>query len=281
MLAPWCEAEAAPPIVRDFGIAAIEMWRAAYPGIAWDGTLVVAAPRDRADLLRFSRLTDNHETVDGDRIAALEPDLAGRFTAGLFFPAEGHMDPIAAMSHLLAEARRYGAGVEFGVSEDAGRPADVIVDCRGLEARGELPGLRGVRGERAVVKAHDVKLARCIRLLHPRHPLYVVPWSDGRFLIGATVVESEDTGPCTVRSALEILGAAYAVHPGFAEAEIVELGAGVRPAFSDNVPRAIADGRTIHVNGAYRHGFLLGPILADAVARYVSTGASHALLHVT
>lgn len=279
MLAPWCEAEAAPEIVRDLGIAGLEMWRAAYPGIVWNGTLVVAAARDRADFLRFARLTTEHETHDAGGLAGLEPELAGRFPAALFFPAEGHMDPILALQHLVAEAQRYGAEFHLGAPESAlPAGADVVIDCRGLAARSALPGLRGVRGERVVVQSSDVRLSRCVRLLHPRHPLYVVPWSDGRFLVGATVIESEDAGACTVRSALELLGAAYAVHPGFAEAEIVDIGAGVRPAYVDNVPAVVIDGRTIHVNGAYRHGFLLGPIMADAVAGYLATGAQHPLL---
>ncbi|MCV4600636.1 FAD-dependent oxidoreductase, partial [Escherichia coli] len=84
------------------------------------------------------------------------------------------------------------------------------------------------------------------------------------FMVGATVIESEDAGPVSVRSALELLGGAYAIHPAFAEAEILDLGAGVRPAFPDNIPRAIVTdgGRYIHVNGAFRHGFLLAPVLA-------------------
>jgi glycine oxidase len=72
-----------------------------------------------------------------------------------------------------------------------------------------------------------------------------------------------------VRSALELLGAAYALHPAFAEAEILDAGAGVRPAFADNVPRIVVRGRTLHVNGLYRHGFLLAPALAVQVARYL------------
>ena len=72
--------------------------------------------------------------------------------------------------------------------------------------------------------------------------------------------------PVTVRSALELLGSAYALHPAFGEAQIVELGAGVRPAFADNVPKIVVRGRTIHVNGLYRHGFLLAPVLAELVA---------------
>jgi glycine oxidase len=281
MLAPWCEGEAAEPIVRDLGIAALGLWRAAYPGIAWQGTLVVAPSRDRAELVRFARLTENHRTLSAADVASLEPDLGTRFATGLLYADEGHMDPIAALSHLLAGARAAGAEIAFGAALDpAEAPGDVVIDCRGLAARAALPRLRGVRGERIVVRAEDVALTRCVRLLHPRHPLYVVPWSDRRYLIGATVVESEDTSAMSVRSALELLGAAYAVHPGFAEAEIVDLGAGVRPAFPDNVPAVIVRDRTIYVNGAYRHGFLLGPVLAEAVAGWIERRAEHPLLQI-
>ena len=55
-------------------------------------------------------------------------------------------------------------------------------------------------------------------------------------MIGATSIESEDRG-VTLRSALELLSAAYALHPAFGEARIVEFGAGLRPAYPDNLPR--------------------------------------------
>jgi glycine oxidase len=100
-------------------------------------------------------------------------------------------------------------------------------------------------------------------------------------MVGATVLESEDWGPATVRSALELLGAAYALSPSFGEAEIVDIGAGVRPAFPDNVPRVIVaeGGRVIHVNGAFRHGFLLAPVLAEAVVSALTgEGERHPLV---
>ena len=131
-----------------------------------------------------------------------------------------------------------------------------------------------MRGERIVVKSREVNLSRPVRLLHPRFPLYVVPWGDGVYMIGATVIESEETGPISVRSALELLSAAYALDPAFAEAEIVLQGAGVRPAFPDNRPRIIVAERYIYVNGLYRHGFLLAPVMAELVADYIETGAT-------
>ena len=55
-------------------------------------------------------------------------------------------------------------------------------------------------------------------------------------MIGATEIESEDLSPASVRSTLELLSAAYAVHPGFAEARILELSVQCRPALPDNLP---------------------------------------------
>ncbi len=132
----------------------------------------------------------------------------------------------------------------------------------------------------AVVRSRDVTLTRPVRLLHPRFGLYVVPWSDHCYMVGATVIERDDAGPVTLRSALDLLGTAYALHPGFGEAEILELSAGVRPAFPDNVPRIIARGRRLLVNGAHRHGYLLAPVMADIAANHLETGATHPILIV-
>ena len=112
----------------------------------------------------------------------------------------------------------------------------IVIDCRGLSARDEQPELRGVKGEMIIVETNEVELSRPVRLIHPRWPLYVIPRGDNKFMLGATSIEAEDTG-VSVRSALELLGAAYAVHPAFAEARIVEFGSGLRPAFPDNLPR--------------------------------------------
>ena len=278
MLAPCCEAEAAEPVIRELGLASVAIWRETYPAVVANGTLVVAGTRDRVDLERFARMTEGFHALDAARVAALEPDLGGRFASGLFYPTEGHVEPRAAMRFLLEAARAAGAEIALGATWSDSGPnapdAQVVIDCRGLAARGELPGLRGVRGERLIVRSREVKLQRPVRLLHPRHPLYVVPWGDGRFMIGATVIESDDAGPITVRSALELLGAAYALHPAFAEAEILDAAAGVRPAFPDNVPKIVVHGRTLHVNGLYRHGFLMAPVLAQQVARHLEGGAT-------
>ena len=66
---------------------------------------MVAPARDGADLTRFAQRTSRHEWLDGERLAALEPDLAGRFRRALYFPDEAHLDPRKALAALAATSR--------------------------------------------------------------------------------------------------------------------------------------------------------------------------------
>jgi glycine oxidase len=91
-------------------------------------------------------------------------------------------------------------------------------------------------------------------------------------MVGATMIEAGERGRVTARSLLELLTAAYALHPGFGEAEVLEIGVDARPAFRDNLPRIRRRGATIHVNGLYRHGFLLAPAMARMAADLVLGG---------
>jgi glycine oxidase len=267
MLAPWCEGESAPAEVVELGQAALDWWERRALGVARNGTLVVAAPRDVGEIERFAARTTHHERVDEARIATLEPDLAGRFRKGLFFPGEGHLDPRAALAGLERCLAGRGVAIEYGVDGlTAAANAGTVLDCRGLAARDELDGLRGVRGEMLILRTSEIRLSRPVRFLHPRIPLYIVPRAGALFMVGATMIESAARGRITARSAIELLSAAYALHPAFGEAEIVETRADVRPAFPDNLPRVVRRGSKFYLNGLYRHGFLLSPAFAQRAA---------------
>jgi glycine oxidase len=267
MLAPWCERESAEEAVVTLGRQALDWWPRHHPDTLAHGTLVLAPARDAGELSRFAARTSGFERLDADGVAALEPDLTGRFRQGLFFAQEAHLDPRRALAALAEALHAAGVPIHYGVEADeTALDADRIVDCRGLSARDRIDGLRGVRGEMLMLRTDEIRLSRPVRLLHPRIPLYVVPRADGHFMIGATMIESDDRRQVSARSAIELLSAAYALHPAFAEAEIVELRADVRPAFPDNLPRIVEDGRTLRFNGLFRHGFLLSPALAGQVA---------------
>ena len=273
MLAPFCEFESAEEPVLRLGQQA-KTWWARHTQVTEAGTLVVAHRRDAVDLRRFARRTEGHQSVDAAAIAELEPDLVG-FGQGLFFEAEAHLSPRQALSDLVKHLATQGVSVRL---VPTGKAADITIDCRGFAARDVLSDLRGVKGEMLLLRAPDVALSRSVRLLHPRIPVYVVPRGDGVYMLGATMIESADRGRITARSMLELLSAAYALNPAFGEAEVLEIGVDVRPAFPDNLPRVRKIGSTIYANGLYRHGFLLAPALAESVAELALENAKTELV---
>ncbi len=274
MLALWCEMESAEPLIGDLGLESLAYWREHFPNVINKGSLVVAPPRDTPDLKRFAARTSHFDIIDGPRIAALEPDLAGRFETGLFFKEEAHLDPRQALS-FLKERLQKDFGVTFKMDANV-RPealdASYVLDCRGYEARDVLSDLRGVKGEMLIVRSTEISLARPIRLLHPRIPVYIVPRDDHHFMVGATMIESSDQSRISARSMVELLNATYALHPSFGEAEIIETGTDVRPAFPDNLPRIRRSGNILRLNGLYRHGYLGAPALARRAAEIVMDG---------
>ncbi|MDW6024308.1 glycine oxidase ThiO [Mesorhizobium sp. BAC0120] len=266
MLAPYCERETAEEAVLALGLGAADWWERALPGsVTHNGTVVVSAARDLGELDRFAARTAGFIWLGQDKLAELEPALTGRFRRALFFTEEAHLDPRQVLTRL--ECKLVGLGVAFEGPEGIAEAGfDVIADCTGAARIGSDAALRGVRGEMLVLRAPGMVLSRPVRLLHPRFPIYVVPRGNGHFMVGATMIESDAAGPITVRSIMELLNAAYSLNPAFAEAEIVETGVGIRPAYPDNLPRIERAGRTISVNGLYRHGFLLAPAMAERAA---------------
>ncbi len=273
-----------------------------------EGSLVLAHPQDQSSLNNFIqrlKLNDSNKqglsAVTRSKISELEPELANKFSSGFYIEGEGQVDNQAFFSESLRELENANIKLHFEkqvnlasdssdtgmlmYSDSAELPQekvnqalqsahfDYIFDCRGLGAKNELKAnkchLRGVRGEVVRLYAPEVTINRPIRLMHPRYPIYVVPKPNNEFVIGATEIESEDNKPVTVRSALELLSAAYSLHSGFAEAEILFIKSGLRPTLQDNEPVISEEGRLMQINGLYRHGYLLSPALVEqALTRF-------------
>lgn len=265
MLAPDCEGVTAEPEIVRQGRKAAQWWESQGGTVHHAGTLVVALNRDQSDLATFARRAPTATSLSKTQIAEHEPHLAERYSKALFLADEGHLDPRATLTAL--HARLDQRGVRFG-----GDIKGQVIDCRGLAARDTLTDLRGVKGEMLVVRCPDVTLSRPVRLLHPRFPLYVVPRGDGVFMLGATQIETGERGRATLRSVMELMNAAYALHPAFGEAELLEIGVDARPAFPDNQPRIRRIGGMIYANGLFRHGFLLAPAVAQMTADLLLDG---------
>ena len=298
MLAPLAESAVTEPNVVRMGQHSLERWPQLLHSLATpvyfqrNGTLIVWHRQDGPEAQRLAGLFDKNyhlnttlprpEQLDAQRLAAVEPALQGRFQAGILLPDEGQLDNRQLLPALMAELHTLGVALHWHSPKELsdfapGQPGqpDLVLDCRGLGASTAWPQLRGVRGEVIRVHAPEVTLQRPTRLLHPRYPAYIAPKEGNVFVIGATEIESEDLSSASVRSTLELLSAAYAVHPGFAEARILELSVQCRPALADNLPavRQLAP-RTLQVNGMYRHGWMIAPALHDVVLQVLDSGAS-------
>ncbi|WP_341367931.1 FAD-dependent oxidoreductase [Yoonia sp. BS5-3] len=265
MLAPDCEGVSAEPEIQRQGRKAAAWWQRHGANIHKNGTMVVALGRDQGDLTTFARRAPAAQRLTRDQIGALEPHLAERFAAALFLAEEAHLDPRETLTALHDRLARRSVAFQTAAQGP-------LIDCRGLTARDALSDLRGVKGEMLVVRCNDVSLSRPIRLLHPRFPLYIVPRGDGVFMLGATQIETGERSRPTLRSVMELMNAAYALHPAFGEAELLEIGVDARPAFPDNQPRIRHLGDRIYANGLFRHGFLLAPALASMTADLLLKG---------
>ncbi len=267
MLAPYCERDTAEHEVMQRGLLAARWWQKHVTGVTQKGSLVLALPRDRNELERLSRLGKQCRWIETPEILEIEPGLADFSGPGLLFPDEAHLNPRNALQDLANYLKMREVSIRFG---QAVRPEDLdaktVLDCRGHHSHDVLPGLRGVKGEMMILQTEDISLTRPVRLLHPRQPIYIVPRDDHQFMLGATLIESSERARFSVRSMLDLLHSAILLSSSFGEAEIIESGVDVRPAFNDNIPRLYRKDNVIFVNGLYRHGFLLGPALAIQAA---------------
>jgi glycine oxidase len=219
MLAPWCERESAEAAVVELGRLSADWWDAALPGLVQrHGTLVVAPPRDAAELGRFASRTTALTGSTATCIATLEPDLEGRFRQGPLLHARRHISTRrAALSRLHGRLGEAGVPLPLRRRRNPQRRSTTSSTAPAWRRATFFRPCAVCAARCFICETQDVRLSRPVRLLHPRIPLYVVPRGDGRFMVGATMIESDDRGPVTARSLMELLNAAYALHPAFGE----------------------------------------------------------------
>ena len=290
MLAALSEAAEGEAAVAALGRGAVAAWQRLLADLAAEGappvwlqsrgSLVVAHAADTADLERLRQrlatrvAAERFRVLDATALGDLEPELAGRFGGGLYLPEEGCIDSRQLLASLESAIRHLGGEWHTGTLVEEVAPGqlrlaascrhfDLAVDCRGAGAVGQWPGLRAVRGELLRIAAPELRLSRPVRLAHPRYQLYIAPRAGTGYVVGATEIDSAARGAVTVRSALELLSALFSLHPAFAEAQILEMNAACRAAFSNHLPQVEATPGLLRVNGLYRHGFLLAPQLLD------------------
>jgi glycine oxidase len=292
MIAPTTEAIDADPQIASMGRHSLSLWPqwlAELPVPVFyrdDGTLLLWHRENSGEAAHAQRMLasrQSHATVkrlEGVQVGELEPGLGTQFSQALYIPGEAQLDNRAVLEAVASALEQSGVECHWRtlVSDGTLSDAGVVVDCRGMSAKRDWPKLRGVRGEIMRLHAPEIELHHMLRLLHPRYPAYIVPRAEGKIVVGATCIEGDDRSPVSVRGALELLTSAYSVLPALAETRILEFNTQVRPALPDNLPALHFDRepKVLHVNGLYRHGFLLTPTVVEEVLALLSIQESSA-----
>ncbi len=219
-------------------------------------------------------------------VARLEPGVA-QSALPAWLLKEMTVDPRALTSATLKAALHRGVEVASGsavtgIESEQGRVTGVrtthtsyrapaIVNCCGAWA-GEVGGVRfptrPVKGQMlAVALPHKSPIRHVVRT----HDVYLVPRSDGRILIGATVEESGFDKHVDADAINSLDRAAIALVPELAEARRLEAWAGLRPGTPDDLPILGATSLSGYfiAAGHFRNGIFLAPVTAQVMAEAV------------
>lgn len=227
-------------------------------------------------------------SVDAGRLAQLEPGLAASAACTEYRP-EGSVDPRTLVSAAAKAAKHREIEISSGsrVSEllvSGGRAVGVktvkthfsaaaVVNCAGAWAgsiSGPLPPFptRPRKGQMLAVVGSRRDLLRHV----VRSPeIYVIPRSDGRILIGATVEDvgfDKRTNPDTIQ---RLQQAAANLIPELGQSRMLEAWAGLRPGTPDDLPilGATSVPGYFVATGHFRDGILLAPITATVMAQLI------------
>jgi glycine/D-amino acid oxidase-like deaminating enzyme len=228
---------------------------------------------------RASLSADSLETPDED----FEEAFRWRFE-NAFHVKERSIDPRALTAAAVKAAKNRGVDFSSGdpvtainISDDhvSGVTtskttflAEKVVNCAGAWSSQLGPQFiptRPVKGQMLCLAMHPRDLIRHVI----RTPdLYLIPRSDGRLLVGATVEEKgfdKRTDPDTMKRFLQ---AAIELVPKLRDAKILEDWAGLRPGTPDNLPilGATSTPGYFIATGHFRDGILLAPITAAVMA---------------
>lgn len=263
-------------------------------GLRQEGTLSVALDPDDFRALHETvevqrRFGCPVELLSGRDCRRLESALNPRVVGGALTPKDHQVDTRAVLAALSEAASRRGvetvrkAATRIGPRElalDDGtvvRVGEVVLaaGCGSAAIDGldpvDVPPVRPVKGQilRLNSDPHPPVLTRTIRAVAQGRSVYLVPRSGGEIVVGATVEERGFDTDVTVGAVYELLRAAVAAVPDIVELPLSETLARSRPGSPDNGPILGPAAHTpgLHLaTGHYRHGVLLAPVTAEALA---------------
>jgi glycine oxidase len=261
------------------------------------GTLEIALEPDHADNLQRSGEALHQEGVaahwvDAHDLRDVEPLVATGALGGLLIDTHGFVGVPDFTDALAAAATRAGArfALDTRVVSLAPTADDRVVIVTGngpsvadrvIIAAGSWAGQIRIDGVGTPVAVKPVR-GQLLHLAWPttqplRHVLwgtdcYIVPWMNGRVLVGATVEDAGFDERATAAGVRDLLEAGCALVPHLWQASFEEVRVGLRPASPDGLPivghSAVVPG-LIYATGHFRNGVLLSPLTAALVKRLV------------
>lgn len=309
MLAPVAEAKFQENSLLRLCLESLERWPAFAADLEaaadlsidfrTDGTLVVAVDRDDLESLTHqhrlhTELGLSSRMIDGGEARELEPTLAPGVPGAVHCPNDHQVDPLLLVRALIAAFEAEGGRVVAGVDVRGLRregPRIVGLDCDGFEAPHDatyvlatgawarkmaglgtdVPHVRPALGQMLSVDLGEPPLCRHVI----RTPdAYLVPKSDGRLVIGATMEERGFDARITAGGIMDLLVGAWEVLPAVYDQALLDTWSGFRPMTLDNEPvmrRSSDVENLVYAVGHGRGGILLTPLtgtrVADMVAR--------------
>lgn len=264
-------------------------------GYQQNGSLLVATDYQEAAVLAglLERLVKADEAVEdltAKQLHARQPGLAATVQSALFFANDHHINNRDLMHALLAACSERGVEFQTGVpvlefetegkrvtavrTREGSVGGDVIINTAGAWA-GVLDKSLPVRPIRGQIVCLQTGKQPFRHLIHSPD-CYLVPWPDGRVLVGATMENVGFEKKVTAAGVHSLLSAALKIAPILQGAAIQDMWAGLRPDTSDNLP-ILGRGEFenyIVAAGHFRNGILLAPITAKLIAELVLTGKS-------
>jgi glycine oxidase len=250
-------------------------------GLRDHGTIVF--PHD--DHLRKWQEAARSTMATSVRALELEPIVPTDRSA--FFLEERSVDPRALTAAALATAKSRGVDFSSGdevtaVTVGTGRANGVtttktsfraakVVNCAGAWSGQIGPEKFPTRPVKGQMLCLAMPKREFIRHVIRTPDVYLIPRSDGRLLVGATVEEAgfdKRTVPSTIQ---RLHHAALTLVPKLADARILEDWAGLRPGTPDALPilGATATPGYYVATGHFRDGILLAPITAQVMAQVI------------
>jgi glycine oxidase len=221
-----------------------------------------------------------------EQLAELEPELHHNNRPS-FYLKERSVDPRALTAAALKTAKNRGVDFSSGdevtaVHVSHGRATGVtttktvfaapkVVNCAGAWAGQISPHPFPTRPVKGQMLCLAMPTRDLIRHVIRTPDVYLIPRSDGRLLVGATVEEAgfdKRTDPVTIQ---RLHRAALALVPKLSDARILEDWAGLRPGTPDALPILGATETLGYyvATGHFRDGILLAPITAEVMSAVI------------